>query len=509
MAIPSKTTCDIDRLRLLLADQLPERQQLEVADHISDCANCQRALESMAGDLGWWSEVESCLRTHAGNTTNGDDSAAGLRDSDELDESFTADFVVDFLEPSDQPNVLGRLGEYEILEIIGRGGMGVVLKGYQRELARFVAVKVMAPHLASSGAARQRFVREARAAAAIVHPYVMPIHSVCTTARLPYLVMPFVACESLQQRIDRQGPLEIIEILRIGLQASHGLAASHAQGLVHRDIKPANILLEKGVDRVMLTDFGLARAVDDASLTRTGIVTGTPQYMSPEQSCGEAIDARSDLFSLGSVLYAMCAGRPPFRAESALAVLRRITDSQARSLREINPQVPEWLEQIVLQLHAKSPDQRYQSADEVAKLLEQCLAHVQQPTAVALPASLRVKPRVATNQAPRRLSGKQWTMIGGAALLLIIALSAPRMWPGQAPTQHAAPTPGDVNLPKTPPIAAVPVSSSMWDTAVPELEQLQFDLQSFETTARRAWDIFPQPTSSLSDDIPDHAKDLP
>src|SRR5262245_59213986 len=165
--------------------------------------------------------------------------------------------------------------------------MGIVLKGFQRELGRYVAVKVMAPHLAASGAARQRFVREARAAAAIVHPHVMPIHAVCTTARLPYLVMPFIACESLQQRIDRQGPLDVAETLRIAMQAAQGLAASHAQGLVHRDVKPANILLEKGVDRVMLTDFGLARAADDASLTHTRIVAGTPQYMSPEQSRGE------------------------------------------------------------------------------------------------------------------------------------------------------------------------------------------------------------------------------
>lgn len=509
MAIPSKTTCDVDRLRLLLADQLPERQQLEVADHISDCADCRRALESMAGDLGWWSEVESCLRTHAGSTTNGDDPSGVLGDSDELDESFTADFVVDFLEPSEQPNVLGRLGEYEILEIIGRGGMGVVLKGYQRELARFVAVKVMAPHLASSGAARQRFVREARAAAAIVHPHVMPIHSVCTTARLPYLVMPFVACESLQQRIDRQGPLEIIEILRIGLQASHGLAASHAQGLVHRDIKPANILLEKGVDRVMLTDFGLARAVDDASLTRTGIVTGTPQYMSPEQSCGEAIDARSDLFSLGSVLYAMCAGRPPFRAESALAVLRRITDSQARSLREINPQVPEWLEQIVLRLHAKSPDERYQSADEVARLLEQCLAHVQQPTVASLPGSLRTKPRLPAATTTRRLSRRSWIMIGGGLLLLTVVISLPWLWPNRTSRQQPSATDVAADPPRTPPIAASPSSSDSWDGAVPELDQLQLNIQSFETTARRPWDTVPLPTSTHSDDIPPRTKESP
>ncbi len=388
MNVPEKT-CDAERLRLLLADQLPELLQAEVAEHVAQCAECRAKLESFAGDVGWWSEVESCLRTNAEHVGESSGTSSSLNESRTSDESFAADFVVDFLEPCDQPTALGRLGEYEILEVIGRGGMGIVLKGFQRELGRYVAVKVMAPHLAASGAARQRFVREARAAAAIVHPHVMPIHAVCTSARLPYLVMPCVACESLQQRIDRQGPLDVIEILRIGMQAAHGLAASHAQGLVHRDVKPANILLEKGVDRVMLTDFGLARAADDASLTRTGVVTGTPQYMSPEQSRGESIDARSDLFSLGSVLYAMCAGRPPFRAETTLAVLRRITDTQPRPIREINPAVPEWLERIVGRLHDKSAEQRFASASEVAELLEQCLAHVQQPTVTPLPECVR------------------------------------------------------------------------------------------------------------------------
>lgn len=205
--------------------------------------------------------------------------------------------------------MLGRLGDYEILEVIGRGGMGIVLKGFQSELNRYVAVKVLAPHLALSGAARRRFDREAQATAAVVNPHVMAIHAVAASAKLPYLVMPFVACESLQQRLNRQGPLDVKDVLRIGLQAASGLAAAHAQGLVHRDVKPANILLETNVDRVMLTDFGLARAVDDATLTRTGVIAGTPQYMSPEQANGDAVDHRSDLFSLGSVLYAMCTGR--------------------------------------------------------------------------------------------------------------------------------------------------------------------------------------------------------
>lgn len=419
--------CDFERLRLLLADQLSDRMQSETTEHVADCPQCRQALETIAGDAAWWTEVQCLLRTHASLV---DTVGSGLREHGEGPESHdysSSDFVVDFLEPCDEPETLGRLGEYEIVAIIGRGGMGVVLKGFQRELGRYVAVKVMAPHLAASGTARQRFAREARAAAAIVHPHVMPIHAVCTTSSLPYLVMPCVACESLQERIDRRGQLQIIEILRISLQAAQGLAASHAQGLVHRDVKPANILLETGVDRVMLTDFGLAKAVDDATVTRSGIVAGTPQYMSPEQSRGEPVDARSDLFSLGSVIYAMAAGRPPFRAETSVAVLRMISDNPARSLCDLNPNVPMWLQLIVGRLHEKAPDQRYQTAAEVTRLLEQCLAHVQQPTVNRLPLELHPESMsgqssdVTCRQQARPLGpSRRW--LGGSMMLLAIGI---------------------------------------------------------------------------------------
>ncbi len=158
-----------------------------------------------------------------------------------------------------------------------------------------------------------------------------------------------------------------------------------AQGLVHRDIKPGNILLEDGVERLKITDFGLARAADDASLTRTGVIAGTPQFMSPEQARGEPIDSRSDLFSLGSVMYAMCTGFPPFRAETSYGTLSRICDSQPHPIREINPEIPQWLVAVIEQLHEKNPTERFQTAQQVAHLLEQCLAHLRQPDVAPLP----------------------------------------------------------------------------------------------------------------------------
>ena len=173
------------------------------------------------------------------------------------------------------------------------------------------------------------------------------------------------------------------------MQVASGLAAAHQQGLVHRDIKPANVLLEEeNVERALIADFGLARAADDASLTRTGFHVGTPQYMSPEQASGEAVDQQSDLFSLGSVLYTLCTGQPPFRAETPFGVLRRISDDEPTDIRDLNPHIPDWLCGIICKLMAKQKADRFQSATEVHELLESCLNHVQQPTSVGLPAEL-------------------------------------------------------------------------------------------------------------------------
>lgn len=303
----------------------------------------------------------------------------------ELDDSLAADEAIDlqnlslnFLEPPAHPELLGRLGRYDIERVIGSGGMGIVLKALDTELHRIVAVKVLAPHLAAHATARRRFAREAQAAAAVVHPHVIPIHNVETDGPVPWLVMQYVAGESLQQRVDRQGPLPLADVLRIAQQTAAGLSAAHAQGLVHRDVKPANILLEDQVDRVLLSDFGLARTADDASLTRTGFVAGTPFYMSPEQALGERIDHRSDLFSLGCVIYFALTGYPPFRASGAMAVLHRICHEPHQSLEDTHPEVPLELCRLVDRLLEKSVGNRPQSAADVDQELTGLLALLQQ-----------------------------------------------------------------------------------------------------------------------------------
>jgi serine/threonine protein kinase len=348
------------------------------------------------------------------------------------DEWSNADFTVEHLEPADEPGVLGRLGGYDVLEIIGRGGMGVVLKAFDRELKRCVAIKVLAPHLAQSSLAKKRFAREAQAAAAVVHPNVLAIHQVQPAGRLPFLVMPLVAGESLAQRLTARGRLELKEILRIGMQAAAGLSAAHEQGLVHRDVKPANILLEKGIERAVLTDFGLARAADDVSMTRWGIIAGTPQYMSPEQAKGEPLDGRSDLFSLGCVLYEMATGVSPFRADSTLATLRRLIDDPPPAMASHDPELPPWFIRIVERLLEKDASRRFGSAKEVSELLEGCLAHLQQPASVPLPANvsgtLRVPMGIGTRSVPDTLlpvsdlRNRRTTLLFKGTLVMIATL---------------------------------------------------------------------------------------
>jgi len=282
------------------------------------------------------------------------------------------------LAPPSHPELLGRLGRYDIERVIGAGGMGIVLKAHDSELNRPIAVKMLASHLAHVGAARERFAREGRAAAAVVHEHVVAIYNVESDGEVPFLVMQYVPGRSLQSRVDTEGPLAVEEILRIGMQAASGLAAAHAQGLVHRDVKPSNILLEESVERAVLTDFGLARAIDDASLTHTGVLAGTPHYMSPEQATGAAIDHRSDLFSLGAVLYFMATGHPPFRADGALAVLHRICREPHRPVWQTNKEIPDELSDLIDQLLEKKPSRRPASASEVSERLAALLSRIQQ-----------------------------------------------------------------------------------------------------------------------------------
>lgn len=386
----NSTGCDDRLLLAILQTETPGSEPQELVAHVEHCAHCQQRLEQLASAPEDWQKAGAALSEPWSGTFNATVDARRLRETGGGDggTAWTESLARQMLAPPSHPELLGRIGRYDVERMIGAGGMGVVFKAFDSELNRPVAIKVLTPFLSGHGAARKRFAREARAAAAVVHEHVVPIYNVETERDAPFLVMQYIAGESLQQRIDRTGPLQLCEILRIGTQIASGLSAAHQQGLVHRDIKPSNILLEQGVDRALITDFGLARAADDATLTRSGFHPGTPQFMSPEQAAGEPVDARSDLFSLGSVLYTLCTGHSPFRAESTLGILRRIVDDEPRRIRETNPAIPEWLCVLISRLMSKQPADRYSSAAVAARLLEECLAHVQQPETMRLPAEL-------------------------------------------------------------------------------------------------------------------------
>ncbi len=491
MAADQAKCDDVDLRQLLAGDDSA------AAQHVETCARCQSRLAEMAAGEADWQEARRLLATDDVDALL----AAEARErpwSDAIQTSdmhgprntiWTETMARQLLAPPSHPEMLGRLGRYEIERLIGAGGMGIVFKGFDTELNRPVAIKVLAPHLAGSGAARQRFAREARAAAAVVHEHVVAIHNVETEAAAPFLVMQYVAGESLQGRLDRQGPLALKQILRIAHQTAAGLAAAHAQGLVHRDVKPSNILLEQGIERALLTDFGLARAADDASLTHTGYLPGTPHYMSPEQARGEAIDARSDLFSLGSVMYAMCTGRPPFRADTSFGVLRRITDTQPRAIREVNADIPAWLAAIVEKLLSKQPSERFGSAAELAQLLEQCLAHVQQPGAVPLPEACRVR-RV-------RASGSRPTAVIAATCLGLIALAAMVFFMAFHPSERA-----NRSHSATTDAAATDISPALldWNAAAAEIGAVSTDISTLERKIEPFWDI--QPAATTPEEVP-------
>ena len=321
---------------------------------------------------------------------------------------------------STQADSQGRIGHYEVMGVLGTGGFGVVLRAFDTVLNRVVAVKLLAPQLAVSVSSRQRFLREARSSAAIRHKNVVQVYAVVEQP-LPYLVMEFLPGETLQQRMDRVGPLPVTDVIEIGRQVAEGLAAAHATGLIHRDVKPANVFLEQieGLPNalsVKLLDFGLARAVDDVSITQNGMIIGTPLYMSPEQARGVPLDRRADLFSLGSVLYAMTTGHSPFRAEHTLATLKRVTEDTPQPIHELAPETPHWLCDLTTQLLAKDPAERIQSAREVVDRLGRADRGV---------APDERSGTAASRYRPRRLGTVIGAAVAGVVLLAAIMFSLP------------------------------------------------------------------------------------
>ena len=279
--------------------------------------------------------------------------------------------LTDFLAPPQAPDEIGRLGPYRVLAVLGRGGMGVVFRAEDPGLQRLVALKAMLPGLAASGSAKERFLREARAAAAVHDDHVVTIHQVGEDRGAPFLAMEFLQGEPLDARLVRDPRLPVAEVARIGREACLGLAAAHERGLIHRDIKPANLWLERKRGRVKILDFGLARAAADTTgLTQQGAILGTPAYMAPEQARAVAVDQRADLFSLGCVLYRLAAGELPFKGSDTISILAALALDTPKPLRELNADVPPALADLVMRLLEKDPADRPESAEAVARALQ-------------------------------------------------------------------------------------------------------------------------------------------
>ena len=264
-------------------------------------------------------------------------------------------------------------GAYTIETEIGRGGMGVVYRAHDEKLKRTVAVKVLPPELAYRRDIRARFVREAETAARLSHPNIVPIHTVGEANDLVYFVMGYVDGESLAVRIKRRGRLSIEEARRIMRETSDALAAAHQQGVIHRDVKPDNILLEGTRGRVMVTDFGIAKALsaEGGTLTDTGIAIGTPAFMSPEQAAGERlIDGRSDLYSLGVVAFQMLTGELPFQSPTVPGLLMKQISTPATPVDRLRPEMPRELALTVMRCLEKDPEDRWPTADALRRALE-------------------------------------------------------------------------------------------------------------------------------------------
>jgi serine/threonine protein kinase len=337
--------------------------------------------------------------------------------------------IVEALRPAQQEGELGRLGDYRILQIVGAGGMGVVFKAEDTKLNRLVALKVMKPDQVSDPVAHQRFLTEGLSAAGIESDHVVKIYQVGEDNGLPFMAMQFLEGESLDRLIKRQGKLPTVEIIRIGRDVALGLQAAHDRGLIHRDIKPGNIWLEEGTRRAKILDFGLVRQTGDhyQHLTRTGFVMGTPGYMSPEQARGGRVDARSDLFSLGSVLYEMCTGREPFMGSDMMATLMALALESPPPIRLLNSEIPPALAELVTWLLAKSAEDRPRSARVVAESLARVQGNSEAgPSLVASPKSMAIATgsfhHPVPDAAPPIKAGSNPLVIAGLAIVLFILI---------------------------------------------------------------------------------------
>jgi eukaryotic-like serine/threonine-protein kinase len=370
---------------------------------------------------------------------------------------------------SGSPNLSGmpeQLGPYRLVKQLGRGGMGAVYLAEDTQLRRATALKVMLPAVACDRQARERFLREARAVAAIRNDHVVTVYQVGEENGMPFIAMELLRGAPLDAYLAKEQPPTMTAILRLAREIATGLAAAHDKNLVHRDIKPANIWLEAPKGRVKILDFGLARPTkpdteDVDRLTHDGMVMGTPAYMSPEQARGQAVDFRTDLFSLGVVLYRLATSKLPFEGPTATAVLTQLAVATPPSAVELNPQVPQVFSDLIDRLLEKKPGDRPKSARAVADSLKQMDVTQTRPAAPRTPVRPVLEPEIVDEDETERISqpvrprrrrrrkqksSVDWVMGAGAVLALVaLAVGVPialyKALPARKATETKLPEP--------------------------------------------------------------------
>ena len=445
-------TCPAENeLADLVHGHLVDEDAEAITQHVGTCEECQVKMQDIAaGEVAvdallaestmaappdhsaYWNIRESLIKQPPADSPQNASALTFIGSEAKLDSGHSQGTATDaddangeeltFLEPSDDPEYIGRLQHFQVSRVIGRGGMGVVLGAFDPDLHRSVAIKVLNAKYQNNKAERERFCREGRAAASISHEHVVPMHQVAglKDSEIAFLVMQLIDGETLETRIEEQAPMPPGDVARIGMQIAAGLSAAHSNGLVHRDIKPGNILIERSTGRVKITDFGLARIDDEVRITQTGVLMGTVLYMSPEQALGGAVDERSDLFSLGAVMYEMATGKCPFRAPTAVGVMKQIMDENPPTPRAMNSKIGKPTSDLIMRMISKKPADRPESAAVVAHALARIV------TTFESVSPLQISSIVSSNAA--RLTGqsrRNWLMLFLAcATLLIVATFA-------------------------------------------------------------------------------------
>jgi urea transport system substrate-binding protein len=463
---PTERHCPpVSALQRLLQFGLPENEAGPLRAHLAECDACRRAWQvlqaetvasppgptpapglaapSSSAAIAWSSEI--------GPIGAGGERAPAPRNPPALppggegwDEGANGAASFAFLSPPQEAGELGWLAHYRITGLLGQGGMGFVFDAFDTQLHRRVALKVLRPELAANLSFRERFLQEARAAAALPDEYIITIYQVGMANDVPFLAMKFLHGQSLEQRLQQGDRLPIPEVLRIGREIALGLRAAHERGLIHRDIKPANLWLEtppepsdsggkrlsfETVSRVKILDFGLARPIHDARrLTATGLIVGTPSYLAPEQARGQPLDHRCDLFALGVVLYRLVTGILPFDGVDTLAQLTALAVSDPRPLSELAPDAPAGLRELIHQLLARDPAKRPPTAAVVAEMLRE----LEKDETLPIVRKAGVPPPPA-----RKPSRRRWLLAGGAAGLLL--LGGLLLWRGHRPAGVGSP----------------------------------------------------------------------